>query len=100
MLIKKYFLFLFMVLCCTLSVMAQDFSIQTLKKLNNKELENLFFELKQDSTKAKTIANLIVNKSKKINDTLQIVKGYEYLARISIGEKSIQYTVYSIPKKF
>ncbi|MGV6829464.1 MAG: helix-turn-helix domain-containing protein [Flavobacteriales bacterium] len=86
---KKSYLIIF--LFYSFSILAQDFSAQYLNKLNEEQLENLFLEVKLDFTKAKKVANEILKRAEEQKDTLKIVKGYEYLSKISIGKKSLQY---------
>ena len=84
----------FYFLCCLLISMtlsAQDFSSESLIKMEDEELLSLFDNVDTDSIKAGKVARVYLNRAKKNKDTIKMARGYDRLARIYHFEKNLQF---------
>ncbi len=86
----KYFCLIFTILFSFVTL-AQDLSDDTLQKMEDEDLLNLFSEVKLDSLKAEKVAQIYLTRAKAENDTLKIAKGYDNLSRIFSSKKNLKY---------
>ncbi len=86
----NYYHFLFCILL-SFAMQAQDFSKETLQKMDDEELLSLFNEIDTDSIIAEKVARTYLNRAKKEKDTIKMARGYDRLARIFSYQKNLQF---------
>jgi AraC-like DNA-binding protein len=74
-----------------MTLSAQDFSSESLIKMEDEELLSLFDEVETDSIKAGIVARVYLNRAKNNKDTIKMARGYDRLARIYHFEKNLQF---------
>jgi AraC-like DNA-binding protein len=85
------FVFTFLFLALTSSLLSQTYSVAELEQLEDEVLLEYFVEVSSDSLLGEKVARVYLDRAKREKDTIKMARGYDRLARIFHPEKNIRF---------